>query len=706
MKATILFLIFTTFIFAVENQKILQKQIEKQLSILGDAEGAAQKCLSELKNENLNKSQKQVFQKLLKRAATQSRDIKIVREATAYLASQKIECNKLTQRLSFGLPENLDPNLNKNIREALEYQWKTINWKKPGTDLEVLNKYLMEIAENTNISQNARVQAVILELQINELYKNKLSQELYDRLQIDLQCPREKEVEIIIKKAFDRLYETACHYIKESHALSIGTIANLCYTSEEIPKKYKLNDIFKIQIYRFNKQIESVFDKYKNMEIEEIEKFSDEQINVLSNKIQLLEKPLNEIRKYVYENYEKQRIEEKQQRLEKNKIANEFLKELKIFAEEGPKENKKAMKARDELLKLIEKYPDSVRQKDKQKVLEALSSYPEITCNMPRFLRKVKLNINIKINSTQWTAWQYHGEMKKLESVIKNEKDPQLIAKYFQTIINKLGGEYSLQNEKYPGLKLAINTIDRSNTTVIMTNLIPYISQQLDEIARGEEEENLIINLADGIDNCVEALKNKLIIYGNSTIRFNNFNNYNNEFPWPGNKQCEFANSICHNLCDDSNLTKEEKTRKMLEVYNALTKTMRESSGFVPKRARDVTFLEFAEGLDKSVPLIYKCLSETKNIPNYFSSTFFDNEYRPKPYLWKELAQFNDLRERVNKYYQISLSSNRERIKLIIEKIMSFVRNVKADSSLSTNTVDWIKKLELDKPEISNIYPK
>ena len=69
MKATILILLFTTSIFATEksddnNSKILQKQIEHQLSVKGDAAGAATKCLLELKNESLTKEQKQVFQQL------------------------------------------------------------------------------------------------------------------------------------------------------------------------------------------------------------------------------------------------------------------------------------------------------------------------------------------------------------------------------------------------------------------------------------------------------------------------------------------------------------------------------------------------------------------------------------------------------------------------------------------------------------------
>ena len=56
MKATFLIFLFTTFLFAAENPEILQKQIEKQLSIQGDAGDAAEKCLAELKTENLTKN--------------------------------------------------------------------------------------------------------------------------------------------------------------------------------------------------------------------------------------------------------------------------------------------------------------------------------------------------------------------------------------------------------------------------------------------------------------------------------------------------------------------------------------------------------------------------------------------------------------------------------------------------------------------------
>ncbi len=341
-----------------------------------------------------------------------------------------------------------------------------------------------------------------------------------------------------------------------------------------------------------------------------------------------------------------------------------------------------------------------MRPEDKQKVLDDLCGYPDKSCDMGRNFRILRpANKKFNYNSTQWTAWQYHREMKNLKSVIKQETDPQLITKYFQTIINKLGDEFS--NNKYPGLQLAVKTANRNNITVIITNLIPDISRQLEKISKGEDEKNVIINLADGIENCVKSLKNIIIIDKYQIIRFDN--RYN--FPWPANKQCDFAQSTCYNICNNSNLNKQEKIKEIIEIYNVLVKTMQQCSGFVSNLTKNVTFSEYAEGLDKSVPLIYKCLSEIKNKTSDFSryplNTFLDSRYRPDQYSWKKRAQFEDVRESVNKYCQMSLPSERERTKLIIEKIMSFVRNVKADAGQSTNTVDWIKKLGFAKPEIS-----
>jgi len=480
MKVTILIFIFTASIFATENPKILQKQIEKQLSIQGDADGATQKCLAELENKSLTKEQKKKLQNLLKRSALQSKDLNVAREAEAYLINQKINCDKLTQKLSLGLSENFNTNLNKNIREALEYQWKTINWKKPGTDLEVLNKYLMEIAVNSNVSQNARVQAVILVIQINNFHKNKLSEELYDKLKIDLQCPLEKEAEIRIKKCFNRLYETARHYLTENHALSIGTILNLLDASEEIPKKYKLEDIFKIHIYRFNKQIELLFDKYKEMEIEEIEKFSDDQINELKNKIIKLEKPLNEIRKYVYENYEKQRIIKQQQLLKKEKIANEFLKELKVFIEEGPKENKEAIESRDNLLKLLSKNPDLVSPE----LVDFLKNYPELT---EKYLIALWKTTKIK-NRDQWYALMFYNEIQDFQKTISTMKNPELIKQFLNSFIRKLygsgiqqfsGNDYLAFNATYRYIK------GLAHKNISMTNFVPLLAYELERIAEG-----------------------------------------------------------------------------------------------------------------------------------------------------------------------------------------------------------------------------
>jgi len=824
MKTTILILLFTTSLFAVEKSignndfEISKKQIEHQLSVQSDAAGAATKCLAELKNENLNKEQKQAIQQLLKRAAIQCEDMLIVREAEAYLTTQNIPCDKLKQRLSLGLPENLNTNLNKNIREALDYQWNNLKWQTDSSDYSVFDSYLAELTENTNITECARVQTALLRTIIFAWKSSadiieldfKTVDKQYERLLLDLQCPKDRVKLIEVKKALDRLYETARKYMEQKHPyLALAAIINLSLYAKDTSKVEDLKDITRVQInklyklsdyklsfifsssssrrymvpglekkllircsadedliniglgkvsfrewikkglskidiikidytyvynhFSFNSKKEKLpldinslislrNEKNKKRKRDDIiftnivfqtEKLNwmktrdncsravitgkwnqavwDKRFSKLENDILKLEPALNEIRKYVYDNYEKERIERKQHFLEKKKIASAFLNELQVFAEEGPKENEKAMKARGELVKLLEKYPGY----GKQGFLDALRGYPEKTCNMPGFLSRLrgKINARFKLNSSQWIAWQYYGEVKNLESVIKKEKDPQLITKYFQTIIKKLDDEFP--DDKYPGLQLAIKTANRNNITVIITNLIPYISSQLEEIAKGEEEKNMIINLADGIDSCVKSLKDKLIIDNYQIIQFNRINS----IPWPANKQCEFARSTCNDICTYSNLNKQKKIKKIVDIYNVLVKTMRECSYFVTNRPNYVTFSMYADGLDKSIPLIYKCLSEINkkyySFPQYSLSSFLSTKYRPDRKFWKERAQFDDLNVALTKYYYIYLSSEQQRKKLIIEKLMSFVRSVKADAGQSTNTVDWIVKFGL-----------
>ena len=841
MKATFLIFALATSLFAVEksdenNLKILQKQIEHQLSVKGDAAGATSKCLLELKNKSLNKEQKQIFQQLLNRSAIQSTDLLVVREAAAYLTTHNIPCDKLKQRLSLGLPENLNTNLNKNIREALDYQWNNLKWQTDSSDYSVFDGYLSELTENTNITQCARAQTALLRTIISA-WKDfadiieldfKIVDKQYERLLVDLQCPKDKEKLIEVKKALDRFYETAREYMNnKSPYLAIAAVINLSYYSADAATDNGLKDISSVQINKLFKQsssfveeeyiapklekekpyifvVKKTFDQCMNpkritMRLEYQNSYGfifvkfygwfygnsvadldpklkklptdiniltnsmyykyannlknivfpkeklvwkqgenkmveignrkylvnkdwyyttpigkwdqavwNERFSKLENDILKIEAPLNEIRKYVYDNYEKERIEKQQQLIEKKKINEAFLKELKIFIAEGPKENDIAMKARDELLKLLEKYPDY----GKHGILDALRGYPEKICNMPGFLSRLrgKINARFKLNSSQWIAWQYYGEIKNLESVIKKEKDPQLITKYFQTIIKKLDDEFP--DEKYPGLQLAIKTANRNNMTVIITNLIPYISSQLDEIAKGKEEKNAIINLADGIDSCVKSLKDKMLIDNYQIIQFSR----DHSLPWPANRQCDFAQSTCYDICNYSNLNKQEKAKKIVGVYNVLIKTMRECSYFATNRPNYVTFLDFADGLDKSVPLIYKCLSELNkkyyNYAQYSLSSFLVSKYRPDRQFWKERAQFDDLRDTINKYYYIYLSSEQQRIKLIIEKLMSFVHSVKADAGQLTGkspnpsetlrtslyergSVDWIVKFGL-----------
>jgi|GEM_PF-2832002 len=573
MRAIIIILILTAVLFAEEklndnndNLKILQKQIEHQLSVKGNAAEAAQNCLAELKTENLTKNQKQVFQKLLKRAATQSRDIKIVREAVSYLTSQNISCDKLIQRLSLGLPENLNTNLNKNIREALEYQWKTINWKKPGTDLEVLNKYLMEIAENTNISQNARAQSIIFIIQINNWHKNKISQELYDRLQIDLQCPREKEVEIRIKKTFDRLYETARHYLTESHALSIGSIVNLCKASEEIPEKYKLNDIFRIQINRFNKQIESIINKYKEMEIEEIENFSDEQINEFSNKIEQLEKPLNEIRKYVYENYEKQLIKNKQKIIENQKSKKVFNKELKIFTEEGPKINKKAMEAKNNLLKLLSKAPDLTLPE----FVSFLKKYPKLTEKSLIALWKTTKPKNYN----QWWALKVYTDVQEFQEKIYSMQNPELIKQFLDSFLRETKPDLLrfLDND-HPAFKATYYYIKGlANKNISMTNFVPLLATELKRISAGNSMlENYIYFIDDWIPLAFEAEKTELKYTLNTIININDY-----KFDWQSKARIKLAKG---NINSYIKLPERERLRKTIETFVELNRGLRKDAG-------------------------------------------------------------------------------------------------------------------------------
>jgi len=729
MRATILIILFSASIFAVEksnddnNLKILQKQIEHQLSVKADAAGATKKCLAELKNKKINEKQKQIFQQLLIRSAIQSKDLSIARKAEAYLTSHNIACDKLKQRLSLGLPENLNLNLNKNIREALEYQWNNLNWQTGKEDHDVFDGYLKELTENTNVTETTRAQTALLrtiicvwidfadfiELDFITVEKQ------YKRLLIDLQCPKDKEKLIEVKRALDRYYETAREYMDQKHPyLAIAAIINLSFYAKEISKEEGLKDISRVQINRlykqanvffrnelrhskFEKQIPLIFTITKdNTQYRHPYKFSlylakpqstssrkkpnliklysrppfvfnwrtynpkpkerptninsitnlmcydyakfvtdivfpeeklnwkqgedknikigdynvlvkrdwvyitttgkwnqvvwNERFSKLKNDILKLESPLNEIRKYVYENYEKQLIENQQKTVVNQKEKEAFKKELKIFIEEGPMKNEKAMKARDNLLKMLSASPDLT----KTEFVDVLKKYPEITDNSISILWKITRNKN----SQQWQAIKFYNEIQEFQKTISTMKNPELIMQFSDSFFNKLEetGIDTFLTGNFPVFRAIYYYIERSaNRNLTVTNFYPLLANELERIADG----------------------------------YSLLDNYIN----------------------------------FLNVW---------------------------------MPVAVK--AEQWGLKHALYTMIKVEDYK---FDWQAKARMKLAKNQISSYNKLP---KRERIRKTVETFVELERGLRKDAGLSTNTVDWVKKLGLDKPDVGEIY--
>lgn len=250
---------------------VLVKQLEHTAVVQGKPVTAAEQCLATLNKEELTEKQSGRLQELLKKTALASNNNNLIRKVVDYCTERDIPCSALQQKLGFAPPETSNPRA-EEIREALEYLWNTLNWQESYDDYETFDSYLETLAFRTNISEVARIQAVLFRSILgmyrqDETYKDTVLLQ-YERLLHDINRTDHGYTIEAVYDAMNRLYSTAQECISAGQPLMARMVMHILSRYADYIAHYTdVTDLFSIQ----SKRLSTYFNKQKLSPAEQLE---------------------------------------------------------------------------------------------------------------------------------------------------------------------------------------------------------------------------------------------------------------------------------------------------------------------------------------------------------------------------------------------------------------------------------------------------
>jgi len=238
------------------------KEIEHQLYIQGAAAAATDAALRLLQDQSLTTDQLARVAGVAQAAALRNGQAELMRTTMTALTDKGLPCDELRNALALGGDSPRDANANRNVREALQYQWTTLDWRSSQVDRTTFDEYLIGLTQRTNLAEVIRVQTSLLRtIMLNWLanadamgISSNMVTRHYQRLLNDLAWTDAGYAPASVARALERWYATAREYIIEQQPyLAIAAVNNLTRYAALAAQQLREPDVLNVQLSRLNK---------------------------------------------------------------------------------------------------------------------------------------------------------------------------------------------------------------------------------------------------------------------------------------------------------------------------------------------------------------------------------------------------------------------------------------------------------------------
>ncbi|MCX7004589.1 MAG: hypothetical protein NTV22_15130 [bacterium] len=238
------------------------KEIEHQLYIQGAAAAATDAALRLLQDQSLTTDQLARVAGVAQTAALRNGQAELMRTTMTALTDKGLPCDELRNALALGVDSPRDANANRNVREALQYQWTTLDWRSSQVDRTTFDEYLIGLTQRTNLAEVIRVQTSLLRtIMLNWLanadamgISSNMVTRHYQRLLNDLAWTDAGYAPASVARALERWYATAREYmIEEQPYLAMMAVNNLARYAALAAQQLREPDVLNVQLSRLNK---------------------------------------------------------------------------------------------------------------------------------------------------------------------------------------------------------------------------------------------------------------------------------------------------------------------------------------------------------------------------------------------------------------------------------------------------------------------
>ncbi|GEM_PF-2439507 len=238
------------------------KEIEHQLYIQGAPAVATDAALRLLQDHSLTTDQLARVAGVAQTAALRNGQAEVMRTTMTALTDKGLPCDDLRNALALGGDSPRDANANRNVRDALQYQWTTLDWRSSQVDRTTFDEYLDGLTQRTNLAEVIRVQTSLLRTIMQNWFFNAAAMGIssnmvtrhYQRLLNDLAWTDAGYAPAPVARALERWYATAREYIIEKQPyLAMAAVNNLARYASFAALQLREPDVLNVQLSRLHK---------------------------------------------------------------------------------------------------------------------------------------------------------------------------------------------------------------------------------------------------------------------------------------------------------------------------------------------------------------------------------------------------------------------------------------------------------------------
>lgn len=262
MKSIIAVLIGILSVYADVPVEVSIKEITHQIYIQDAPAEAVKRAGALMRSATLSSEEKQQVAELVRTAALRDGTPHTLHAAREVLAQHDLPYDEIRAAIALSGDGPRDPEANRTIKDALQYQWENFDWIHSNVDRHLFFEYLGHVVTNANITEVARVQANILH-SIMWLYAHEkdrsgvefaLVERQYERLLSDLSRTYIGFTPSTILDAIERYNATAREYIRERQPYpAVLAHANIAVYGQRSSQESHASDTLTIILKRFKR---------------------------------------------------------------------------------------------------------------------------------------------------------------------------------------------------------------------------------------------------------------------------------------------------------------------------------------------------------------------------------------------------------------------------------------------------------------------